>query len=211
MDINFSDSFHKSIKRLIWHESPIYKTYKFFRSDLPGFFKTIWLFRKALWNFAWWDYRYSLEMFQTSLKIMAPRFEKYGLEVDESRLAKVQKMRRAIDLMQNFMDDNFIEQAEKEVGEVIHYPWEFEEVEDKPGFSRLVDKETEEEKEHNRKVFKRADEIEEHQWQELWDIMRGTERSSMRRYMAKVGKEEARTKDWNTEVYDGTDLRGWWD
>jgi hypothetical protein len=214
MKIQISDTFTKSIKRLAWQESKTYKAYSFFRYDIPGFFKNIWHFRKPLWNFRWWDYRFTLEMFQACFKIMSPRFEKLGLEIDETRMLKVNKMNRAIEILQNFLDDTFIEEAEKELGELIIRDWEFEPVEDKDGYFQLKDNDTEEERTHNRKVFDRARDIEDEKWEELWNIMRGTDRSEWSKYVRGVrrdSKEEAEKKDFQKEIYDGTDLRGWWD
>lgn len=108
-------------------------------------------------------------------------------------------MRQAIRLIQNYNNDSYIEMAESELGEIIHHPWEFESVEGKEGISRLVDKETDEEKEHNSKVFKRAREIEESEWNELFEILKGQDYS-------KFNKSD----DWDKQ-FDGSGMRGWWD
>ena len=194
MNVEFADSFGKSIKRLIREQSWWYKTYDTIRYKIPMFFRNIWLFRRALWEFRWWDYRFVLPFLKTSIDHMYPLFEEKGLEVDESRLKKVDKMKRVSHLLNNFLEDNFVEQAESELGNMIHYEWEFEDVPGQPGFSRLVDKETEEEKEHNRKILHRSGEIEEQQWNELWTILRGTKSSKKR-----------------NKKFDGSDLRAWWD
>jgi hypothetical protein len=44
MDVQFGDSFTKSLKRLMWHESKVYKFYALFRYDIPHFLKNIWRF-----------------------------------------------------------------------------------------------------------------------------------------------------------------------
>ena len=67
-------------------------------------------------------------------------------------------------IIKDYNEDNYIERAESEVGPLHLHDWEFEEVPDNPGFSRLVEKETEEEKKHNRKVFNRARKIEKEEW-----------------------------------------------
>lgn len=209
MEIKFADSFGKSLKRLIRHQTWWYKTYQFFRYDIKNFVKNVWHFRKGLWNYRWWDYRFPLEMFKLSIEGMYPKVEKYGLEIDETRLKKVDKMIRACQLMENFMDDNFVDQAEKELGNLIIRDWEFEDVPDKPGFSQLVDNETDEEKAHNRKIFDRAREIEKEQWDELWTIMRGTDRDKLNS-ISMVVKSDGEEESFETK-FDGTDLRSWWD
>lgn len=199
MKVGFADTFEKSLRKLIRQQTWWYKTYELFRYDLPRFFKNIWTFRKALWSHYWFDHHGTLKFLEIGLTNISDTVEKHGNEIDESRLKKVAAMRRAIELIRNYNQDNYIEMAEKELGEVIHQEWEFESVEDMPGYSRLVDKETEEEKIHNRKVFDRAREIGEQEWDELFRILKGQDTS-------KFDKE----KDWY-EQFDGSGIRGWWD
>ena len=192
MDVQFTDSFTKSLKRLAWHESKVYRFYSLFRYDIPHFFTNIWKFRKQLWSHHWWDYRFTLNMLERSLTIMESGMSTKGMEVSETREPKVKAIRRALELLQNNKEDNYVAKAEIELGELVMHDWEFEEVDG--GNYRLLDKDTPEEKEHNRKVFQRAKEIEDAEWKELWEIFKGT------RYSKRYGKK-----------YDGTDMRSWWD
>jgi len=199
MEIKFADSFGDSIKRLIRHNTWWYKTYELFRYDLPRFFKNVWTFRKALWNHYWFDHHGTLMFLETGLTHISDTVEQYGNEVDESRLKKVEAMRRAIQLIQNYNNDSYIDMAETELGELILHDWEFEPVPDKPEYSQLVDKDTPEEKEHNKKVFDRAREIEKQEWDELFVILKGQD-------YTKFDKDI----DWDKQ-FDGSGLRGWWD
>jgi len=200
MDIKFADTFGDSIKTMIRHNTwSRNKTYELFRYDLPQFFKNVWRFRSALCNHYWWDYSGSLEFLLISLTHMSDNIEKHGSEVTESRLKKVGKMRRAVQLIKNYKEDLYLEMAEKELGEIFYYDIEFEPVPDKPGFTQMIDKDTPEEKEHNMKVYKRAREIEKQEWNELFQILKGQDYS-------KFNKKT----DWN-EQFDGTGLKGWWD
>lgn len=192
MDVHFTDSFTKSLKRLMWHENKVYKFYALFRYDIAHFIKNIWRFRKELWSHSWWDYRFTLNMLERSLNIMESGMSTKGMEVSETREPKVKAMRRALELLRNNKEDNYIAKAEDELGKLIMHDWEFEETDG--GNYRLLDKETPEEKEHNHKVFQRAKEIEDAEWKELWEIFKGT------RYSKRYGKK-----------YDGTDMRSWWD
>ena len=192
MDVQITDTFTKSLKRLMWHESKVYKFYSLFRYDIPNLLRNIWKFRKELRNHQWWDYRFTLDMLERSLTIMEKGMSTKGMEVNETREPKVKAMRKAIELLRNNKEDNYISKAEAELGELIMHDWEFEEVEG--GKYRLLDKDTPEEKIHNRKVFQRAKEIQDAEWKELWEIFKGT------RYSKKYGKK-----------YDGTDMRSWWD
>ena len=199
MDLKFADSFGDSIKRLIRHNTWWYKTYELFRYDLPRFFKNVWTFRKALWNHYWFDHHGTLMFLETGLTHISDTVEQYGNEVDESRLKKVEAMRRAIKLIKNYNEDNYIDMSEKELGKLVLHDWEFEEVPDNPGYSQLIDNDTPEEKEHNKKVFDRAREIEEQEWDELFVILKGQD-------YTKFDKDI----DWDKQ-FDGSGLRGWWD
>jgi len=192
MDVQITDSFTKSLKRLMWHESKVYKVYALFRYDIAHFLKNIWRFRKELWSHAWWDYRFTLNILERSLTIMEKGMSEKGIEVSETREPKVKKMQRALELLKNSREDNFVDRAEQELGELKLSEWQFELLEN--GNRRLIDDESEQDKEHNHKVYQRAREIEEVEWKELWEIFKGT------KFSKKFG--------W---AYDGSDMRGWWD
>jgi hypothetical protein len=167
---------------------------------MKHFLKNIWAFRKQLWSFRWWDYSFTLEMMEKCLDIMSTRFEKDGIEVDSSRLKKVAKMRRAMQLIQNIRSVSHIEQAEAELGELHITPIEFKDSESHPDSYELIDNNTSEEKEHNRKVFARANEIEKQEWNELWDIFKGQD----------IKKYKPKKQDWD-DWYDGSGMNSWWD
>jgi hypothetical protein len=209
MKVQFTDSFAESLKRLAWHESGIYKAYSLFRYDIPLFLKNIWRFRKVLWNHRWWDYRFTLEALHTSLSIMEEGMSTKGMEVPQTRDKKVNMMRRALSLIKNKIDDNYIERAEEELGKMKIYEWEFEE--DENGNYILKDQETEDEKEHSGKIFARAREIEEIEWQELWTIFKGQDLNEWKKIQEKLSDDEKDSWDPYEKWYDGSDLRGWWD
>ena len=192
MDVQITDSFTKSLKRLMWHESKVYKVYALFRYDIIHFLKNIWRFRKELWSHSWWDYRFTLNMLERSLTIMEKGMSEKGIEISETREPKVKKMQRALELLKNSREDNFIDRAEQELGELKLSDWQFELLEN--GNHRLIDDESESDKEHNLKIYQRARQIENDEWNEMWEIFKGT------KYSKKYGKK-----------YDGTDMRGWWD
>jgi hypothetical protein len=192
MKVEFKDSFFESLEKLVWYDTNLWKVWSAIRYDIPLFFKNVWRFRKELYNHQWWDYRYTLEMMYRSLSIMVVRLEKDGIEEDVSRGKKVAKIKRALELLKHKLDDDYVERAEAELGEIQSGPFEFEKMED--GNYQLVDLviETASTRKHNRKVFKRASDIEEKEWKELWDIFKGKKFTT-----------------WDD--FDGSDLRGWWD
>jgi hypothetical protein len=211
MKIGFADTFTKSLKKMIRQQTWWYKTYEFFRYDISRFIGNVWRFRKGLSRHYWWDHHGMLMFMEAALTDMSDRLEKDGSEIDSPRLKKVEKMRRTIQLIKNYNQDLYIEMAEKELGKLNLYDWEFETVPDSPDLKRLVDKDTEEEKEHNRKVFNRAREIGESEWNELWQIFKGQDNKEYQKLKETLTEEQKRKEDQYYKWFDGSDLRGWWD
>jgi hypothetical protein len=202
MKINFADTFFESFKRMINRERWHWKLWDLFRYDIPRFFRNLWLFRKNLWNHTWYNGDSSvLPWVKTAVDDMAWRIEKHGHEVDESRLKKVAKMRRLSYLIDVCVKDEFIDEAEKELGfKYVYYPFEFEEVLGNDKLYELKQNETPEDKENNSKLLNRSHEIQKEYWEELCEIIKGPDYDELR------NSEE----DWD-EKYDGSDLRAWWD
>ena len=211
MKIGFADTFTKSIEKMIRQQTWWYKTYEFFRYDISRFIRNVWRFRKGLSRHYWWDHHGMLMFMEAALTDMSDRLEKDGSEIDSPRLKKVEKMRRAIQLIKNYNQDLYIEMAEKELGKLNLYDWEFETVPDSPDLKQLVDKESEEEKEHNRKVFERAREIGESEWNELWQIFKGQDNKEYQKLKETLTEEQKIEEDQYYKWFDGSDLRGWWD
>jgi len=201
MKINMAPTFFDSVERMINRQKWYWKTWDFLRHDMPRFFKNLWLFRKDLYNYRWYGGQHAvLPFMKTALMNMADMIDERGLEVEQSKDKKVAKMYRAAFLMERFIEDDFVDIAEQELGKLVIHGFEFEPVPDKPGYSRLVDKETPEEKEHNNKVFERAREIEYQMWVELWTILQGQNYTHL-------SKENQSWDEW----FDGSGLNSWWD
>jgi hypothetical protein len=207
MKVQFKDTFFESVERLVWYDTKLWKAWEFITRGIPTFFGNIWRFRKELYSHQWWDYRYTLEMLHRSLTIMVNKLEKDGIEEDGSRGKKVAKIRRAIQLLNNRLDDNYVEQAEKELGELHLRDWEFEPNDN--GTFALKDTETKEEREHNSKVFRLAQSIDDREWRELWNIFKGQSMLDYKKYKKTLTKEQQATA-WD-EWFNGSDMRGWWD
>jgi len=175
------------------------------RYDIPRFLKNLWLFRKDLYNYCWYSGQHAvLPFMKTALMDMAAKIDERGSEVESSKSKKVMKMWRAAKLMEHFIEENFVELAENELGEIAHRDFEFEDAPDHPGCYQLVNNNTPEEDEHNTKVFARANEIEESMWSELWSILKGQNPAEIKSSPETTEKEY---DDW----YDGSGLRNWWD
>lgn len=170
-----------------------------FRYNLPAFFKNLWLFRKALWSYRWYQGAASIFCFTTiALKDMADGKSKRGYEEEVSTNKKVTKMLRAAYIMECFYTDSFIELAEEELGplDLGNVIWIPNEDDTYTVQTRQLNKRS---FVHNRKVFARAREIEESYWKELWIILEGQDYS---KFTNKLNWEDQ---------FDGSGLRGWWD
>ena len=202
MKIKFANTFFESFKRMINRERWYWKLWDLFRYDIPRFFRNLWLFRKNLWNHTWYNGDSSvLPWVKTAVDDMAWRIEKHGHEVEESRMKKVVKMRRLSYLIDVCVKDEFIDEAEKELGfKYVYYPFEFEEVLGNDKLYELKQNETPEDKENNSKLLNRSHEIQKEYWEELCAIIKGPDYDAMR----------ASEEDWD-KLYDGSDLRAWWD
>jgi hypothetical protein len=169
MDVQFTESFWKSLKRMSRHQTWWYKTYELFRYKIPYFIENVWYFRKELWEHRSWDYIFSLMMLRRSLTKLAHTLEFYGWEEDVSRMKKVNEIKRVIYLIDRIREDEYLKDAETELGEIQNKEWLFDDIEDTP-----------EQREHNSKVFKRSHEIEEAEWKELWKNLKGGKNGGMR-------------------------------
>ena len=207
MKVEFKDTFFESVEKLVWYDTKLGKVWEFFRRGIPTFIGNIWKFRRELYSHQWWDYRYTLEMLRRSLIIMEKDLSVKGIEEPLNRAKKLNKIRRAIKLLTNRLDDNYIDQAEAQLGKLFLKEPEFEPTEN--GLYRLIDNQTKEETTHNVKVFRLSSTIDDREWRELWNIFKGQSMIDFKKYMKELPKEE-QTNAWEM-WYNGSDMRGWWD
>ena len=210
MKLSITNRFLKSFAEMKNRQTFIWKGLDFIRYGIPNFIKNIWLFRKALFNYRWWDHRGVMEFMSISFGDMSKNVDIKGNEVEISRKKKVSKMIAAQYILERFVNDDFIELAEKELGEIPYKPLEFKPVEDRPGYYEIVDDDTAEEKEHKDKVYKRSRELEEQMWAQLWDILKGQDFSKFKDVSENIKDYEEQYKHWE-DKFDGSGLRGWWD
>jgi len=115
-------------------------------------------------------------------------------------MKKIEKMKRAIQLIKNVRSDEYISQAESELGKIKNSDWLWTERED-----------TEEESIHNKKIFERAREIEDSEWKELWSIIQGQDVKEYRKLYDAQTEEEKRERELWNEWFDGSGMKSWWD
>jgi hypothetical protein len=210
MKVEFEDTFFDSLKTLNCHERWYFKLWFLFKDKIPAFFKNCWSFRKEIWEFRDWDRTYNLRLFKRSLELTAKRI-KDGNEEDVSRGKKYYKMNRAIELLHNYIEDNYYELAEKELGVEYEYGFNFKEVDENEPSSPtkayiMVDSDDPIKVANNEKIMDRAHKLEKDQWKELWSIIQG------KGAFEDIEGESHQEYEKRSENYrDGSDMRGWWD
>ena len=206
MKIVFADSFFESLRRMRRREMFHWRIWNFIRYDLLRGLKNFWFFRKEIWSFRPWDYTYQLDLLKRSLEPLADCIEK-GMEIDETRLKKVDAIRRSITILENITKDQYIDLAEKERGTEVNVDHMFEE-------------EPEDISRKNRDIFDLAQKMEEEEWIELFHLLRGQDHEDYKSLMKKI-KSKEETKEpldewelqndhWN-KWFDGSGMKGWWD
>lgn len=206
MEVKFAPSFFKSLKKISRQNTWWYKTYEFFRYKIGWFFRNIWKFRKELYKHRPWDSVYSLSMLRRSLEEICNNIEKYGIEVETSRLKKVEKMERAIEILKWHEGDKFIELAEKELGYETNCNFLFK---DEP--SDIT--------ESNRKIFNLSTKIEEDSFNELLQIFKGQDINDFikinndlkEKYKDNPDEYFIESENLHDNWFDGSGLKSWWD
>lgn len=143
----------------------------FFR-NIYNFIINIYNFRKSLWLFRDCDYSYNLLIFQNSLKILKESILN-GNEELSSKVNKIYCINRAIILLDSFIQDDFLEKSE----ELLNKKFSTNIVTASHEKSHIIPVNSE-----NSDILKTAISLEESYWEELWDIIKGTEKlgSNMR-------------------------------
>ena len=197
MEVKYTEGFFKSLKRIINRRSWYWKILDFFQYDLPNGIKNILFFWKEVWNYRGWDSSFQLRLLAKSLGPLADQLE-IGNEVEVTRLKKVEKIRRAIEILNHQANDNYIELAEKQLGLSVDCTHMFEE----------SPKEIEE---VNKKIFDLSDILEKDQWDELFHILKGQDHREYVKLVDIDREKEDRDPDLWENWYDGSGLKHWWD
>jgi len=161
-------------------EVRVYIWSNFLRSKIKMFYKIYNKFEAYYYNVKWtiinffkyrkivsryrpWDSIYILEMIQFQLKQLCDTIEKYGNEIDEDRLPKIADMKRAIELLESQINNDYLERSgyKPEAFGLIREGQTVKFVK-KSGYENYDDVE----------VLKNATKLEEEEWQELFDILK---------------------------------------
>jgi hypothetical protein len=176
------------------------RIWEIFRYSIPGFFRALWVFRKALWEYRWYGGHHSVfPLMSAAIKDMHVNIEERGIEELISKGKKVEAMKRCVYLLDLFADDGFVDAAEKELGLEMIFRNHFEPLEDRPELYVLVEDLTEEEKKINERVLRRAHDMQKKCWKELIHLLNGQNYSKFSK------------KSEFLDQFDGSGIRGWWD
>jgi hypothetical protein len=168
MKIHSLPSFGKSLKRFLNAEKPW--RWEYWRDQWWHFKRAIWSLRKYFWittKMVPWDYSSILEMTKFQVGLLADYIEKRGYEVDESRLPKIAKMRRFIELADHKLKDDYADRC----GYNFEHGFDFVPVEGSPELTELVSNAPPEVEENNIRAIKEAHELEEKEWKEMFELL----------------------------------------
>jgi len=105
LKIKISDTFTESMEKTF--NPNIFRRISLLFSNIKWAIKNLFRYRKVIYKTRPWDYAYIIIMMKFQLNDLCKTIEKYGREVDESRLPKVEDMKRAIELLHNHIEDNY--------------------------------------------------------------------------------------------------------
>lgn len=197
MKVVITDTFVKSLKKVADRERWYWKTWDFIRYDVPNGVKNLVYFFPTVWKFRKWDYGFQLRMLKHSLIPLRDAIRD-GYEVDDSRLKKVAKIERAIEILDNITNDRYIELAEKKLGYEINVEY-------------FLREEPEDITKKNRAIYEASDKMERAEWNELWKIFKGQDINQYTMISDKVQSEGGDVESAYRQWFDGSGLRGWWD
>ena len=173
MDKDFEFTRWERFRMWFFRTTRISRARYFLTEELPNFIKNVWIFRKSLTNFYWYNMDSTMLFIRDGLNHSIPLFEERGNEIESSKKLKIYKMRRLKWLLDNMEDHNYIEQAEKELGKLFHEPMIFKPIENMPDYYEMVSSLNPEQELHNGKVYDLATKLEEQQWNEIMEILKG--------------------------------------
>jgi len=165
MKVVFADTFLPSLKNMMNSENPWH--WRYYRSKWWDLKQALWAkrkYRRVVKKMVPWDYGSILTMMKFQLEILSDHMEHKGLEVEEDRLPKVEKMKKTIKLLNHKIEDDFCERCGYEDND-------FKFVDQGDGTSTM-EPEDEEVGRHNKRVFKEAHELEEKEWAEIFENLK---------------------------------------
>lgn len=149
--------------------------YRNFWEDL--YYDTIWgvknliKYFKVIWNIRPWCFDFNtLKLFQFHLKTLLHSIEN-GSEIRENADLKILDIKRCLEILDNILEDDYVSKIGKFSNSDKNF--EFEEVvlPEKGKVYRLKDDRTDEEKKKDSELLKASIELQNKEWEELWQIV----------------------------------------
>jgi hypothetical protein len=132
------------------------------------------LFRyfRVVWGMVPWDSHSIYEMMKFQITILCNNIEKYGHEIDENRIPKIKDMRRCIEILDNIIEDKYMDLCGYDNNYKII--WKPTKKEDKKNFKlyEMTSDATKEQEKNNSRAIKESFELEEKELKELFDLMK---------------------------------------
>jgi hypothetical protein len=165
---------------------------RYWLQDPLNFICNLWKFRKALWSHRWGDYHGTLKFLEISITDIANGIEKKGDGLLEYRLKKVRRINRVVSILQNVNNERYCDMVDVELGgsPKINIQWVL--INESPRLYEMVDTSSEEDKIFFEHYYQRVCQLEESEWEELWDTIKGV----------------PEPQDWDGK-FDGGGLRDW--
>ena len=160
MEIKFADTFIKSLQNIAdgkkWYHWRFYRE-KYY--DLRSFLKSFFTYSYKSTMIKDWQFDTIFPLMKLHLEKLCYILEYHGMEVDETRLPKIAKIKRTIKLLDYYIKSDYVEQAENQLFRNVSYHNLFD------------DARTAEQKEKDAEIYALSVQIELEQLNELWNII----------------------------------------
>lgn len=140
--------------------------------DIKHWFINQFIYRNTIINVRPWDFSYLFEFLLPFLIQLRDTMES-GYEAEHSLQPKLKNIQTVIDILKHRQDSDYYDNmAEKVLGITrTNYPFETEKIEGKELW-RLIDRRTDEEKKDDREIMLLSNQLEQNEWNEMWDIIK---------------------------------------
>ena len=167
MEVKIADTFWKSFKRTF--NPNIFEMFSDWFYDFKNGIKNLIRYRKIVYRTRPWDYEFIIKMLDFQLRLLHNQINVYGQEIDETRIPKIKRMERVLELLNYIEKDNFSYRCG-----YIDDATNFEFLKpDANGFCGIKFITNPKYPDYDQaKIFKEASELEEKEWNELFEIFK---------------------------------------
>jgi len=175
MKIQAQNTFFKSYKQMV--NSEYWWRWEFYRSkyyDTKRAIKNLIKYFSVVTKMCSWDSHSMVEMMHFQAKTLLNNLEKYSYECDETLVPKIKKLKRFVELTNNYIKDST---GEKLYAERCGYDCDAEEIKwvpikDSDLSEMIMEKKKGYEHIDNSKTIKDGHELEKKEWEEMMNILK---------------------------------------